>query len=253
MKLLLVFTVLFSIGLTPNWQHQEKKGYTIYYQSSDAAHIDDYSILIKKGIKRVKKFFSSSFENNFSVYVHPDRSSLDSTWQHDWKMPEFKSECWMVASGIADRLDLISPAQWKPQSCEHDYANKEETQRLITHELVHVYHAQHNKSKDFSETENIDWFIEGLAAYASGQVTETKLSEVKQAAKDGKTPASLNDFWKGKLRYQLSGSVVMYIDKTYGRKKLRSLLPFTKKSEIFPALGITEEALLSSWENFLLK
>ena len=116
----------------------------------------------------------------------------------------------------------------------------------------HVFHAQFNKSKDFSETENLDWFVEGLATYASGQLTKEKITQLKKAINENKIPSSLNDFWKGKMRYQLSGSIVMYIDKTYGRKKLISLFPFTKKSEVLFALNITEEKLLVDWKNFML-
>jgi len=159
----------------------------------------------------------------------------------------------MVASGISQKLDMISPVRWIIQSCEHDYTNKDETQRLVTHELVHIYHAQVNRSKDFSETDNLDWFVEGLATYASGQFTKDKLAQVQQAVKENNVPVSLNDFWKGKMRYQLSGSVLLFVDKIYGRKKLISLLPFTKKSEILSELNTTEERLMADWKAFLLK
>jgi hypothetical protein len=65
-------------------------------------------ILFDKGINSVNEFFGSGFSKSFDVYVHPSRLSLDSTWQKDWQMPEFKSECWMVASGTHNKLDLIS-------------------------------------------------------------------------------------------------------------------------------------------------
>lgn len=252
MKLFSLVACFIFISPSTYWLVKKEKGFSIHYKTQDTKNISAYNSFIKKGMNEVKAFFSSGYKNEFAVYVHPDRNSLDSTWQHDWKMPDFKSECWMVASGIADRLDVLSPVQWALQSCEHDYTNKPETQRLITHELVHVFHAQFNKSKDFSETENLDWFVEGLATYASGQLTKEKITQLKKAINENKIPSSLNDFWKGKMRYQLSGSIVMYIDKTYGRKKLISLFPFTKKSEVLFALNITEEKLLVDWKNFML-
>lgn len=252
MKLICLLIWLALLHPYSDWFQKKEEGFVTCYKAGDSQYINEYNLFIRKGFKKVKTFFSSSYKNEFVVYVHPDRQSLDSTWQHDWKMPEFKSECWMVASGIANRLDMISPAKWTTQSCEHDYSNREETQRLITHELVHIYHAQHNKSKDFSESENMDWFAEGLATYASGQLTTTKLEQVKQAVKENNVPGSLNDFWKGKMRYQLSGSVILFIDKTYGRKKLISLLPFTKLSEVLSELDTTEEKLLARWNAFFL-
>ena len=236
-----------------NWLHKKQKGFVIHYKAEDVIHIPAYNSLVEKGMKETKTFFFADYKNEFHVYIHPDRNSLDSTWQHDWHLPEFKSECWMVASGIADRLDMISPVQWTTQSCEHDNSNTAETQRLITHELVHIYHAQRNKSKDFSQTQNLDWFVEGLATYASGQLTKEKISELKQAIGENRIPLSLNDFWKGRMRYQLSGSVVLFIDKKYGRKKLISVLPLTKKSEVLAALNISEQSLLKDWATFMLK
>jgi hypothetical protein len=253
MKFICFLACFILSPFSSDWLSKKENGYIIYYRDADKTSINEYNSLIKKGMNDVKCFFGDNYKNQFAVYVHPDRKSLDSTWEHDWKIPEFKSECWMVASGIADRLDMISPKQWSTQSCEHNYSNKEETQKLITHELVHVFHAQHNKSKDFSETENLDWFVEGLATYASGQLTPEKILQIKQAIKENQTPSSLNDFWKGKMRYQQSGCMVMFIDKTYGRKKLISLLLFTRKSEVLSALNVTEEKLLSDWKNYLLK
>ena len=59
---------------------------------------------------------------------------------------------------------------------------------MITHELIHVYHGQLNVSPDFSNTEGIDWFIEGLATYASGQCDSMRISEVKVAIENNKIP-----------------------------------------------------------------
>src|SRR6187551_2042138 len=110
-----------------------------------------------------RQFFKSPFKNRFQLFIHPNRQSLDSSWQKDWNMPAFKSECWMVASGIATRLDVISPRRWDKEACEHVYAETKKTQLLITHELIHVYHGQLNTSPDFSNVDGIDWFVEGLA------------------------------------------------------------------------------------------
>ena len=253
MKLICLITGFFFINPSGDWLLKKEKGFTIYYKADDVMNLAVYDSFIKKGMHEVQTFFSTNYKNEFAIYIHPGRSSLDSTWQHDWKMPEFQSECWMVASGIANRLDMISPLRWTTESCEHDYSDKTETQKLIEHELVHVFHTQRSKSNDFSDTENLDWFVEGLATYASGQITQEKIVQLKKAISENKIPSSLNDFWKGKMRYQLSGSAVMFIDKTFGRKKLISLLPFTKKSEVLSALNISEVLLLSDWKNFMMK
>ncbi|MEP7377370.1 MAG: hypothetical protein ABI675_28465 [Chitinophagaceae bacterium] len=253
-SVLLIFIVLAGWNVfQDNWLSEKHKCYTMFYKKPDEINQKEYSEFMDKGIKAVQFFFSDKFKHKFDVHVHPNRQSLDSQWQKDWKMPEFKSECWMVASGVGDKLDIISPKSWDKESCEHSYADKLKTQQLITHELFHVYHGQYNASSDFSNAEKIDWFVEGLATFASGQCDSLKIAEVKKAIRDNKFPKSLNDFWKGKLRYGMSGSMAMFIDSKYGRTKLKNLLPFDTKPAILNALGTTEEVLLTEWKNFLEK
>ncbi|MCI0751447.1 MAG: hypothetical protein L0Y35_06380, partial [Flammeovirgaceae bacterium] len=94
---------------------------------------------------------------------------------------------------------------------------------------------------------NLDWFIEGLATYASGQLTDSKLNDVKADFQKGNTPKTLNQVWKGKLKYARAGSLISFIDKKIGRKKLSALLRFTGPKEILEFIGISEEELLNQW------
>lgn len=252
MKSILLLVSLIAFVQPGPWHLKKEKAYSVYYREADKKDLADYNKLFKKGTGEVKSFFKSDFNKHFRVYIHPHRKSLDSSWQKDWNMPDFKSECWMVASGMASRVDLISPAVWKQESCEHDYRDKTETQRLITHELVHVYHAQRNPSPDFSELAGLDWFAEGLANYASGQLTIEKLETVRRAIRENKIPSSLDDFWKGPIRYQLSGSVIRYIDNKWGREKLITLLSGISKTELLSALSISEVQLIRDWKKDLV-
>lgn len=230
---------------------EQHKGFTLHYTAADEPHKQEIINLIENGMTEVRRFFKVGFNNRFDVYIHPDRHSLDSAWQKDWGMPGFHSECWMVASGVATRLDMLSPAHWETQACEHKYADSVKTQRLITHELVHVFHGQHNASPDFSSTEGIDWFVEGLATFASGQCDQARLAEVKKAVAEDKIPAGLDDFWTGRMKYGLSGSMVLYIDKKYGRSKLKEMLRYNTKTALLTALKVTETALLEGWKEFI--
>lgn len=238
-------------SLDEYWVTENFAGYNLVYTSADRKNAVEYNNLVECGIISVKTFFSSSYPKNFVVYIHPNRHSLDSSWQKDWNMPGFKSECWMVASGVAGKLDLLSPRLWFKEACEHNYNEKIKTQNLVTHELVHVYHGQLNASPDFSNTEGIDWFVEGLAAYASGQCDSVRITEIRKAVAENNIPPSLDEFWTGKLKYGLSGSVVMYIDSKYGRARLKGLLPFNKKQEILSSLNTTEEDLLKGWRTYI--
>jgi hypothetical protein len=154
---------------------------------------------------------------------------------------------------VSNKLDIISPVQWEKESCEHSYSDKTKTQQLVTHELIHVYHGQQNTSPDFSNTERIDWFVEGLAGYASGQLDSSVIATIRELVVKNEIPASLDDFWKGRHRYGLSGTVVLFIDRVYGRAKLKSLLPLNKKEDILSALATSEEQLLADWKKFMLR
>ena len=233
------------------WVREKHESYSLFYTGSDKKNIPEYNQLLKVGIESVNQFCGSKFQNEFEVFVHPNRQSLDSAWQKDWGQPDFKSQCWMVASGVGKKLDMISPIRWNEQACEHKYEDKIKTQQLITHELFHVFHGQRNVSPDFSNTENIDWFVEGLANYASGQFDTERTNEVKKALHENKVPARLDDFWTGKIRYGLSGSVIKFIDAKFGRAKLLELLQYNKKSEILATLKISEENLLAEWRKYI--
>lgn len=260
MKVKTFFLLAFSIvpGLlswkTPrgNWITEKHKSFTIFYTPADKLNKKEYVKFIEDGIKSVNRFFNHSFKNNFSVYIHPHRRSLDSAWKKDWNMPAFTSECWMVASGVGHKLDMISPKFWDKESCEHKYANTNKTRQLITHELVHVYHGQQNRSPDFSDVTGLDWFVEGLATYASGQYDSVRNVEIKRAMAENKVPESLDKFWTGPLKYGLSGSMVMYIDKTYGRTLLTGLLRFNTLPEILASLNISELELITGWKKYML-
>ena len=246
--------MLFSswVQADSKWITEKHKHYFLKYCPVDKQNAKEYATLIDNGMLSVQSFFDGNYSNNFEVKIHPDRISLDTQWQADWKMPDFKSECWMVASGVANRLDMISPKLWDAESCEHVYSEKLKTQQLITHELVHVYHGQRNASPDFSDVSGIDWFVEGLATYASGQCDSAKIGEIKKAVLDNKYPASLDEFWTGRLKYGLSGSIVLFIDRKYGRTKLKELLKFNKKADLLTSLNISEPELLTDWKEFIL-
>ncbi|WP_299366678.1 hypothetical protein [Winogradskyella sp.] len=249
---ILSITVLTSFTIFQNnWIIEKHEGYALCYTDMDRANISEYQSYFEKGKTSVEKFFSNPFKTDFSIYIHPSRKSLDSTWQKNWNMPNFKSQCWMVASGVSNQLDIISPKKWESLACEHIYSDSTKTQNLITHELVHVYHGQYNVSPDFSDVVGIDWFVEGLAVYASGQCDSIRIKDVKSALSEGEIPEKLANFWSGKLKYGLSGTLVMYLDKAYGREQLISLLTYNNLKEITETLGVTEDDMLSGWKTFM--
>jgi hypothetical protein len=235
-------------SVAASWLTQDKPHYTLYYTAEDSAVLADLSSWFDTGCAAVEEFLTGKFAKKFDVYIFPDRASLDRQWAADWDAPGFASECWMVASGVAHRLDVLSPRVWATETCEHDAADTAATRRLLTHELVHVFHGQHNPVPDFTGLDSIGWFIEGLAVLVSGRLDSSWLADAIQVVKEDRAPARLAQFWSGKERYALAGSLVSFVDRKYSRERISQLLRATSQTEILKLLNTTEESLISDWE-----
>src|SRR5262249_52283210 len=146
---------------------------------------------------------------------------------------------WMVAMGISHQLNILAPSRWRIESDDHA-GSPEEVRDVIAHELVHVYHAQHNPSKDFDGVDDLDWLAEGDAVYTSGQLERSHAGMAQQAISDGRAPKTLGDAWKGRYRYGVAGSIVCYVDRRYGRKRLAQLLGATTQKQVLEELKTTE-------------
>jgi len=206
--------------------------------------------LLRAGIAGVESYFGAPFPASFEVLVHADRAAFEASLPPAWGMTS--TECWMVASGTADVLLLLSPQAWRTQACEHDPDDALELQRLLTHELVHVYHGQHNPSPDFTAVSGLDWFVEGVATLASGQLDAERLARARDALAAGRGPARLEDAWRGPERYGFSGALVASLEARLGRAELLALLSATSLDELLGRVGVPETELLERWRAQLL-
>jgi hypothetical protein len=205
--------------------------------------------MVEKGQRDVESFFHSRFREVIHVTVVPTRADFDAAFPASWGMG--KTECWMVATGVADFLVMLSPSAWKKEACDHEPDDATEVQRIVTHELVHVFHGQHNPSRDFTGADEVGWFVEGLAVLASGQLDRERLKRTVDAVRSGDVPKTLNDSWTGPNRYGRAGSIIRYLDVKFGRQKLIELLPVLKQSDLLARLGVTEAQLLHDWQAWL--
>jgi hypothetical protein len=195
---------------------------------------------------RVEGFFGSPFAEPVRVKLAPDRAAFDASFPKAWGMG--KTECWMVGVGVADFLVLLSPADWSKEACDHDATKDQAVRDIVTHELVHMYHGQHNPTRDFTGVDDLSWFIEGLAVLASGQLDRGHNNDLDAVLRSGAWPTSLAKVWTGDYRYGMAGSLVQYIDQTRGRKTVVALLSATSQARVLKTLGVSEAELLARWK-----
>lgn len=205
---------------------------------------------LQKGQQRIVQFFGKGFPKPFSVEVFPNRDRFDAYFQGRWKLP--KTQSWMVASGVSDTLTILSRDVWKTQASEHNPRDDEHYRELIAHEMVHVYHGQFNPTGDFDGMDDLGWLVEGLAVYVSGQLDHSHRQAANEAIRLGKAPTALATAWSGKYRYGVCGSLVRYVDQTWGRDKLKQLLSTTRPEDALKLLGTTEAALLAGWKKSVM-
>ncbi|KAA0255096.1 MAG: hypothetical protein EDX89_07325 [Acidobacteria bacterium] len=234
----------------PAWQTLERDGVTLRYTPADSATAAAVLDAAGSGRKSVEAFFGKPFPKPFVVSVFPGRAELTDFWREEWKAPGFTPECWMVASGSAGTLSLLSPRAFSTEACDHDPSDARATRLLLAHELVHVYHSQVSPSADF-DLEEIAWFAEGLATFASGQLDAGRLGRAREAVARGQGPKRLSEAWSGKERYGFAGSLVAYLDGRFGRATTVALLAETTAAGVLGRLGVSEEQLLDGWRRFL--
>lgn len=201
--------------------------------------------LASTSVGQIERFFGAPFPHPIDFQLARDRAAFDGDFPPELGMG--KSQCWMVGMGIGDRMVLLSPSDWKAEACEHDPADATGLQRLIAHELTHVYHGQHNPHPDFAGEDELGWYVEGLAVLVSGQLTPDRVTQVRAGIAAGTAPTRLDAVWSGKLKYAYAGSLAAYVDKRWGRATTRRLLAATSNAEALAMLGTTEPALLADW------
>jgi hypothetical protein len=194
--------------------------------------------------RQVQTFFGAPFPDPIHFTIAASRPEFDALVAKFGVSP---TECWMVGLGTGDLMVLLSPSVWPKQACEHDPSDAEATRRLIAHELVHVYHGQFNASRNFAGIDDLDWFVEGVAVLASGQLTKDRLDQMQR----DKLPDALQNIWTGPSRYANAGTLVRYVDRKWGRSATVRLLKARNTAEALKMLGVDEPSLVKGWRESL--
>jgi hypothetical protein len=197
---------------------------------------------------RISDVFGT-FPDTVSVHLFPHREQFSAALREAWGIPD--TQCWMVGAADDHALHLLSPDVWAGEACEHDGADARHRRMLIAHEAVHVYHGQINPSADLGLLEDIGWFIEGLATWASGQLETDHVGRAAEALARNAAPARLADAWSGPYRYGVTGSMVAFVDSRWGRPALQALLSAESTTGLLSMLNTTEADFLREWQEWV--
>ena len=107
----ILFFIAFLMGrdTVNNWISETHKDYKIYYTAIDKQNKKEYLKIIDAGLKSVSAFFASPKKNKFDIFIHPDRHSLDSTWQNDWKCPTSNQNAGWLPVALLQSLTSFLP------------------------------------------------------------------------------------------------------------------------------------------------
>ncbi|WP_100642510.1 hypothetical protein [Alteromonas facilis] len=234
------------------WVAQANEPMNIMYKAVDTGLVVEFQKTLNLAAQHVETYFQRPFAAPLEVHLMPDRAALDAHWRKAFGMPWFISTCWMVGTGAANDLSILSPRIWAEEDCGHDPTNEVEIFKLLVHELTHSYHDQANPSDDIGIYEDIGWFIEGLAVHVSNQLEGDQLASPAEAIIEGMHPKKLEAAWSGKYRYGISGSMVEYIETVWGKDVVRQLLEFTTEEDILSTLQVSEQAFIGGWKEYVL-
>ena len=236
-----------SSAPTDEWLTVTVGGLSIRAVRADSGLVPFVRDAVRNGESIATTFFSAAPLQSYSVSIYPDRSSLTDRWRVAWQFPSFQAECWMIAAAWATELDLLSPQAWSRDACGHDAGNATHVRNVLAHEVVHVLHGQLGQHANISSLLTGQWFTEGLAVYISGMLDVDYAGVVQARLAAGFAPRTFAEVWNDGANYPLSGSIVRYIDRRYGRTALRDLLPARSTTAILTRLGVGEAELLTAW------
>jgi len=84
---------------------------------------------------------------------------------------------------------------------------------------------------------------------ASGQLDAEHKNAARDAIAAGRAPTKLAEAWSGRWRYGVSGSLVAYVDRTWGRRVVVAMLADTTQARLLSRLGVDEKTLLDRWQH----
>jgi hypothetical protein len=228
-------------GFVPSnidWLQRQAGEVSYTYTSADAGLVTTITPVVASEAAKMTAFLGLPFGRPFGLTVSPDWATFADRFRMRYQVAP---QCWVIATASGAGIELLSPRAWQ---CGHDGTSGEHLRTVLAHELVHVLHAQQTDS-GYSLGQR--WIAEGLGVYASGQLDADYAGDAQRRFNEGFVPTSLERLPDESGGYGLSGDLIRYIDRGWGRAMLRSLMRAETTAAAVAMLNETEASLLARW------
>jgi len=146
---------------------------------------------------------------------------------------------------------FLSPSAYQHHSTYSYHAD--EYRRLVFHELVHVF--KEHLSPDIEALPR--WWSEGLAACLSRQWMHADQFRFRQPVLDGirlrRVPPIIEIEADVQLCYAWGWTIVMFIEKAYGRDTIARIVRECEDGDVLATLGEDPYTLERGWQEWLLQ
>lgn len=223
----------------------------ILFSANDAAYVEETYAHFSNGLEVAAAYFGpGELLPFFTVYLAPEREEYDFLVSHLTTVPTGKgrlgqpqgSELYLLSPGAYSRDALavyLGPDGKYDKVFYHD---------VIAHEVVHMMEEYFSPCGAMAVLPK--WWQEGLAVYLSGQY-EKDVSLRKYMLADfskGGVPA-IGDL-RGGSSYVWGWSIVQFIEKRFGKEKIREIVRNSMTIDVEKSLGMEPARFEQEWRDF---
>ena len=207
------------------------------------------------GLEEAIKFLSVYFylERKFPsirVILAPNREEYDFLVKKLLKVNiETPSNPSRIAQPQRTDLVLLTPSAYSTDSI-YKYSAKE-YKRLLFHEVTHMFEEYLSPNIELTPR----WWSEGLAVYLSKQweYEDEFNGSVLQGCKNKKIPDFKKIEKNVKFSYQWGWTIVMFIEKTFGKEMIIRIVRECNDGDVFRIIGENFKDFEKRWKEWLVE
>ena len=215
--------------------------FDFYSCDGDSNALDDIAKTLEDNTNRITDHLKIRFTERIRVYIYPDVKTFHTAIY--W--PDAPD--WAIGAAGINEMKMVSPLN--PGSA-HTYAS---LMQAIVHELVHSAVINAVGLEGLSRLPK--WLNEGYAFYEAGQMTDDMRESVKSHVQE-KAPPTWNQLNPKDIvefgnmgGYQLSTTIIEFLVKKHGFKKLMKLIE--APDELETIYGRSMDVLEKQWVQYI--